>query len=82
MLGNVPLAPLRVLVAASTHAGVTIRLKTKKARQYQLASHFLLAPVARSASNNVLRDGPISSQIKSGSTSGAMRFFWFDGVCH
>ena len=33
-----PLAPLRVLVAASTHAGVTTRLKPKQARQLILAS--------------------------------------------
>ena len=33
-----PFAPLRVLVAISTHAGVTTRPKIKQARQHQLAS--------------------------------------------
>ena len=42
-----PLAPLRVLVAASTGAGVTTRLKTKQARQHQLASLSFLAHVSR-----------------------------------
>jgi len=42
-----PLAPLRVLVAASTDAGVTTRLKPKQARQLTLASlSFLAARIA------------------------------------
>ena len=56
--------------------------KRKRLVSTKWQASLLLAPVARSASNDFLRDGPISSQNKSGSTSGAMRFFWFDGVCH
>ena len=56
--------------------------KRKRLVSTKWQASLLLAPVARFASNNALRDGAISSQNKSGSTSGAMRFFWFDGVCH